>query len=178
MEKARAFKKLIDEFGMLQREIAEKIGKSREVVANTLRLLNLPSSAQEALSKGMINESQARLLLSISELKDQEMMFNELLKNNWSVRELRSQIGRLGQTEISAAPIPPETPPAPPQLMPADPELDHLKSTLEEFLGAKVTLKRSGENGELAIEFYSKDELRGILDKILKHNPPEAPPLS
>ena len=60
IEKARAFKKLIDEFGMLQREVAEKVGKSREVVANTLRLLTLPEDMQQAVAVGKITEGHTR----------------------------------------------------------------------------------------------------------------------
>ncbi len=171
VEAARAYARLQDEFKLTQREIAARIGKSREVVANTLRLLNLPSIVQEAIGKGLLGESQARLLLSIPEAKDQEMMFQEVLKHNFSVRELRARIEKLKPV------VEPSTPPSQEAIVAAapDPELDSMKTALEEFLGARVKLKRNGENGELSIEFYSKEELRGILQKILDHTPPETP---
>src|SRR3989344_5971131 len=70
LETARAFSKLQDEFGLTQREIAQRLGKSREAVANTLRLLNLPSNIQDALVQNKINESQARALLAAGDLKE------------------------------------------------------------------------------------------------------------
>ncbi len=67
IETARAYAKLQDEFGLTQREVAARLGKSRETIANTLRLLSLPSEIKEAVAKNKINESQARLLLTIEE---------------------------------------------------------------------------------------------------------------
>ena len=92
VEAARAFAKLQDEFGLTQREIAQRLGKSREAIANTLRLLNLPSNIQDALTQNKINESQARALLAISDLNQRQMLFQELINNNLSVRDLKEKI--------------------------------------------------------------------------------------
>lgn len=162
IESARAYARLQDEFKLTQREIASRIGKSREVVANTLRLLNLPSTIQDAISKNLISESQARLLLTLETPKDQEMLFQELLLTNMSVRDLRLRIQKL--KDQNKEPVAVEAAPAP------NPEVDQLKAALEEFLGARVKVKQTGENGELAISFYSLEELRTILEKILPHH--------
>ena len=78
IETARAYAKLQDHFGLTQREIAAKLGKSRETIANTIRLLNLPTEIQDALAEGKINDSQGRLLLTINDLSQQMAAFYDL----------------------------------------------------------------------------------------------------
>ncbi|PIY59517.1 chromosome partitioning protein ParB, partial [Candidatus Wolfebacteria bacterium CG_4_10_14_0_8_um_filter_37_11] len=94
IETARAYAKLQDQFGLTQREVAAKLGKSRETIANAVRLLNLPTEIQDALADGKINESQGRLLLTIDDLSQQIAVFQDLLSNNLSVRELKNKIRR------------------------------------------------------------------------------------
>lgn len=149
LEAARAFAKLQDEFGLTQREIAQRVGKSREVVANTLRLLNLPSYAQEALSQNKINESQARTLLTVNDLNQQQILFQELISGNLSVRDLKEKI----KNEESAG-------------QPEDPEKNYLENQLEEVLGAKVKISKNQNKGKIVIKFFSPEELDTIIKKI------------
>lgn len=168
IEAARAFAKLQDEFGLTQREISTKIGKSRETIANTMRLLQLPTTIQEALTKRLLNESQARMLLMVSDIKDQQALFEELMKNNLSVRELRTRIQRVKMHK----PIEPLSQAA------IDPEMLALKQELEDALGTKVNLERSGETGKVIITFYSGEELRGLVQKLKgekQHQEPAGP---
>lgn len=79
LEEAWAYKRLVDEFNLTQQEVAEKVGKSRPAVANTIRLLDLSQEAQEALSAGKINAGQARALLSLNNPKDQLEMLSSML---------------------------------------------------------------------------------------------------
>lgn len=158
IETARAYAKLQDQFGLTQREIAVRVGKSREVVANAIRLLNLPTQIQDAVSRRQINESQARLLLMISDMQEQQAVFADLINNNLSVRELRSRI----QVHKQKAPMPTEAVPQ------ADPETMHIEEQLREALGTKVKLQKEGDGGKLTINFYSQEELQGILDKLTK----------
>lgn len=166
IEAARAYAKLSDDFKLTQREIAAKIGKSREVIANTLRLLNLPTPVQEAIAKGQVSESQARMLLTVENLANQNLLFEDLLRTNMSVRELKNRIDRLQAKEV---PVPVDAPQTEPMLteVAPDPELASMTRTLEELLGAKVRLKRAGATGEIAIQFYSSEELRTIIGKML-----------
>ncbi|PIT92503.1 MAG: hypothetical protein COU08_02060 [Candidatus Harrisonbacteria bacterium CG10_big_fil_rev_8_21_14_0_10_42_17] len=159
IETARAYAKLQDEFGLTQREIASRIGKSREVVANSLRLLNLPKQIQEALSQGKLSESQARLLLTIDDLQQQQHLFEDILLNNLSVRDIKARLkqGLKPKSDSSELVRPP-----------VDPEVLSLKQTLEEFLGAKVHLEQSGATGKLTISFYSPEELKGVIGKMLQ----------
>lgn len=176
IEAARAYAKLQDEFGLTQREIAAKLGKSREVVANTIRLLSLPSKIQEAIAKNQVSESQGRLLLTVAELQQQDTLFEDLLRNNLSVRDLRARIQSLKiqrpsiEAAVSVFPIA------------VDPEAESIQKELESALGAKVKVERSGETGKLIITFYSPEELRGLVAKltnpILDGNSPPSPPLA
>ena len=159
IETARAYAKLQDEFGLTQREIAAQIGKSRETVANTLRLLNLPSEIQDALAKNQINESQARLLLTIDDPFQQQNLFKQLLTNNLSVRELRSRIRGHKQPSANNQ-----------QQIIIDPEIHHLQEKLTELLGAKVKIEPTEKGGKIIITFYSPEEIQGIIDKLKTNN--------
>ncbi|MCL5017333.1 MAG: ParB/RepB/Spo0J family partition protein, partial [Patescibacteria group bacterium] len=165
LETARAYVKLQEQFGLTQREIAVRVGKSRESVANTMRLLNLPGFAQEALSNSKINESQARLLLMVSDIKEQQLIFDDLVLNNLSVRELRSRIRSKRnprvKDDVSVA-----DPSQTSEKLRVDPEISSLEEQLMEILGTKVKVQSEGDGGRLTINFYSKEELHGIIDKL------------
>jgi ParB family chromosome partitioning protein len=156
IETARAYAKLQDQFGLTQREIAVRVGKSREVVANAVRLLNLPSDMQEAVSRNQINESQARLLLMVPDIQEQQALFDDLIRNNLSVRELRSRI------QIKKEKIMPRVEAA------VDSELSHLEEQIRELLGTKVKLQREGGGAKLIINFYSPEELQALINKLSK----------
>ncbi len=157
IETARAYAKLQDVFGFTQREIAARLGKSRETIANALRLLSLPSEIQNALAQNKINESQARLLLSISNQLKQKEIFNSLLADNLSVRELRNKIKKEEienkKTERN-------------NTLNIDIETQHLEEQLCEILNAPVEIKKTEKGGKVVITFYSQEEIRGIIDKL------------
>ena len=160
IEEARAYARLQDEFHLTQREIASRLGKSREVIANAVRLLNLPSEIQEAVSGGKVNESQARLLLSVEDIPRQRELFAGLIRDNMSVRELKAKVNAAKNIAVSRPEVPLSATP--------DPEFIALRERLEEFFGTEVDLTRSGKSGKIVIAFYSSEELDGILGKILK----------
>lgn len=172
IEAARAYARLQDEFGLTQREIAARLGKSREVVANTIRLLSLPTKIQEAVGKNQISESQGRLLITVSDIPQQDMLFEDLLRNNLSVRDLRAKIQTLKVVQPR-----PELEPAPAVFI--DPETEGMQKELETALGTKVKVEKSGETGKLIITFFSPEELRGIVARLTQtENLPPSPPLS
>jgi ParB family chromosome partitioning protein len=146
IEAAKAYSRLQDEFGLTQKEIAVRVGKSREAVANTMRLLNLPFYLQEALIRNKLNESQARTLLGIQNMEEQRRVFENILSKGLSVRAVR--------TEAQKA-------------EPADPELAYWQKRLEEGLGMPVKILKNGNKGRVAIEFYSDEEWHGVLEKLL-----------
>src|SRR3989344_3134318 len=152
LEKAWAFKQLVDQFGMLQREIAEKIGKSREVVANTLRLLTLPQEMQTAVAEGKITEGHTRpLLLLTDHPDDQKNFYQNILANSLPVRK----------AERSARNIATQRPRAS-----LAPEPRNLQQKLENALGTRVHIEKKGPKGKISIEFFSEEELLSISDKI------------
>lgn len=154
IEQAKAFARLQDEFKLTQREIGVRLGKSREVVANAMRLLNLPTEIQEAVGNGKLSESQARLLLTIEDIPTQKQFFADILENNLSVREIRLRIARVKEKAVSQHDAPP------------DPESLAIKEQLESALGTKVDLKKDGETGKITINFYSQEELQALLQKL------------
>jgi ParB family chromosome partitioning protein len=159
IETARAYSKLQDEFGLTQREIAARLGKSRETIANALRLLNLSSEIQDAIGKNQINESQARMLLAISDINEQQKLFKEILSQNLTVREIRSRINKTnqGQTAENQA------------QKSADPEIISMENQLKELLGAPVKIEKKDNSGKIIIDFYSPEEIQGIIQKLNPH---------
>lgn len=153
LEAARSYARLQDEFNLTQREIAGRMGKSRETIANTLRLLNLPTEIQQALEEGRINESHARLLLQVDDIAKQKEMFSSILRFKPSVRELKAQLRR-----GAAA--------APGRQAYSNPELLSLQSRLEETLGTKVQINDEGDKGKITINYYSADELSDLISKL------------
>lgn len=163
IESARAMARLQDEFGMTQREIAGKLGKSREVVANTIRLLSLPSEIQNAINEGRVNESQGRMLLSLEDPKLQSSIFAEILKDNLTVRQLESRIRKVKGAKASQNGNAHSG-----HLI--DAETEALREKLEEFLGTKVEVMRDGKSGKIIINFYSQEELNAVLNKFFKQS--------
>jgi len=164
IEFARALARLQDEFGFTQREIAARIGKSRETIANAVRLLSLPTEVQNAVAGGQISESHARLLLSIDDAGFQKEVFEDVVKYKLNVRETDGRIRRGRGASISRESI-----------APINPEIESLKSKLEEFLGTKINLQSKGASGKLTISFYSPEELEAIVDKVIKRNDSQSP---
>ncbi len=147
IESAKAYSRLQDEFGLTQKEIAIRVGKSREVVANTMRLLNLPSYIQEALIENKLNESQARTLVGIQSIEEQRRVFENILSQKLSVRAVKAEMQKMEPT--------------------ADPELAYWQKRLEEGLGMPIKIQKHGGKGRVAIEFYSDEEWHGVLEKLL-----------
>ncbi|MDD5710927.1 MAG: ParB/RepB/Spo0J family partition protein [Candidatus Colwellbacteria bacterium] len=171
IESARAISKLQDKFGMTQREIAVRLGKSRESISNTVRLLSLPSVMQTAISEGKISESQGRLLLSVDDPKIREVLFREAVNQRLSVRDLETRIRRIsGQRHEARSGVK--------KIL--DPETLALKEQLEELLGTRVDMKNDGKSGKIIINFYSQEEFDALVEKLLRQNDnqPTAPPSS
>lgn len=151
IEAARAYARLQDEFNLTQREIAARIGKSREAVGNALRLLSAPTFIQDAILAGKINESQARVLLGVGDVMRQKKMFDQLLNERMSVRALQNRAVTRSR-----------------------PEEDYFARRLEERIGAPVTILRRGGRGKLVINFFSDEEFQELLQKIMGEDSEQA----
>ncbi len=155
IEAARAYARLAEEFKMTQREIGSRIGKSRETVSNLMRLLNLPTEFQEAIAQNKLSESQGRLLLAISDPVRQQQLFQEIVQNNISVRELREKVSQLRPQTKARAKLVVE------QVVAVESELVR---QLEQLLGARVTLRQNQGKAQLTIDFNSEEEIKYLLD--------------
>ncbi|MBI4919786.1 ParB/RepB/Spo0J family partition protein [Candidatus Azambacteria bacterium] len=156
IEKARSYERLSKEFGLTQKQVGEKVGQSRELVANTMRLLQLPVEIQKAVETGKISEGHGRAILSVDGDNQRLALFNEILTKNLSVRAVETlgrQIKGVSKRVNESV---------------ADPEVKVWESRLEDFFGTRVKLAKSGGRGRILIEFYSPEEFGAILDKILK----------
>ncbi len=156
IEKARSFERLTGEFGLTQKQVAERIGQSRELVANTIRLLQLPVEIMRAVEMGKISEGHARGILAVEDENQRMALYNEILAKNLTVRAVES-LGRQMKgvsKRINSGTL--------------DPELKVLESRLEDFLGTRVKLAKEEGKGSILIEFYSPEEFNSIIDKILK----------
>ena len=151
LEEAFSYRRLIDEFGLTQQLVAEKVGKSRSAVANTIRLLELPEAAKEALSNGKISSGQARALLSLKSEAEQLDALKSILGEKISVRDLE-------QTVRQKNPI---------SNLKKDPNLSYLENKLREKLGTKVLITSKDNKGNIIVSYHSAEELRGLIEKIV-----------
>ena len=150
IEEARAFARLIDEFGHTQEQVAESVGKDRSSVANTLRLLKLPPEIQDALREGAISEGHAKILLSIEHPAKQSELFRQTAAKNLSVRELEELAARW-------------QPRARRRRREPDPQLKILEDEIRQVLGTKVSLTSRKRGGRIVIEYFSSEDLTRIL---------------
>jgi len=163
VEMARAFQRLQEEFRMTQREIAAKLGKSRETVANTMRLLDLPEYIQDALQKGNLSESHARLLLAVENPAAQKQLFDDIAEHGLTTRDVKERVKRFGggvghRGRPSLAEMEANLPP----------EMKVLQEELSSSLGAPVQIHKGAGSGKITISFYSQEELENILRKLGK----------
>lgn len=155
LERAGAFKKLQDEFDLTHEEIAKKIGKSREFVSNTLRLMNLPGAIQQGLRQAKISEGHARSIAGVKNPAAQLALFEEILANNLSVRQIEQRAREIYVQAHKRRVV-------------FDPEIKKIAQNLSAHLGRKVQIKKSGVGGKLVVDFEDKKDLQEISRKILE----------
>lgn len=152
MEKARAYRRLIDDFKLTQEGVAIRVGKSREQVANTLRLLDLPEEIQEALAAGKITTGHAKAILGARSETERRRMFNEILRGKVNVRGAERLVPKHQRSRVASA---------------RDPFYADFEEQLREKLGAKVTVLKKAKGARLVIDCYSPDEFRTVAGKIV-----------
>jgi ParB family chromosome partitioning protein len=160
IECAVAYRRLSGEFGLSQDEIAQKVGKSRVAVANTMRLLKLPEPMQAAISQGAITEGHARALLMVDNPRVMQALFDQIVEEGLSVREAERLAKGVGPDE---APTPASAPAARTRTE-SDPNDAALERQLSELFGTPVKLSRTGDGGKLSVPFYSDEDLQRILE--------------
>ena len=153
IEEGRAYQTLAEQHQMSQEEIAAKMGKSRSLVANKMRLLNLPIEVQKGLIDGKITEGHAKTILSLDNPEKQRALYELILKSNLTVRQAEDKT-----KEVSVRSYHRSTS--------VDPELKRVEDELVNLLGTKVRVSKSGDGGKILIEYYSHEDLESLIEKI------------
>jgi len=159
LEEAHAFRQLLDEHGMTQEQLAQRIGKSRVAVTNTLRLLQLPEAVLKALADGGITEGHARAILTANDDTRRLALLAHVLEGHLSVRDTEALAREFNMDRPMDEIRPPET---------IDPETERLEEAFRHALGTRVRLVRGKSGGRLIIHFYSDEELQGIYEAIVR----------
>lgn len=154
IEEAKAYLRLQGEFGLQQEAVAKKMGKSRSSVANTLRLLHLPVEIQRAVAEGKISEGHAKALLAIENPEKQRAVFDLIIREELTVRETELKV-----RSISVRPHMRNTPVL-------DAGIVERTERLTQLLGTKVKIAPSGKGGKVVIEYYSPEDLEGLLHRL------------
>ena len=156
IDRARAITALMDAFGMKQEEVAARLGKPQSVISNTVRLLSLPADIQEALARGTINEGHAKILAGIKDTSVQHDVFEKVAMHRLTVLETDAMVKKAVPVrsyvrhQKEAGPF------------------DDVVRRLQESLGTKVSIQKIGDGGKVVIDFYSTEELRGLVDRLTK----------
>ena len=150
IEEAAAYRQLMELENLSQEEAAAKVGKNRATVANALRLLKLPPDMQESIQKSELSPGHARAVLSVSDIREQELLFREILKKGLSVREAEKRATSMGgqnkKNEKAAA-------------KGRSPELDAMEEKFIKHLGTKVAINGDLGKGTIVIDYYSMEDL-------------------
>lgn len=159
MEEAQAFQRLINEFNLTQDNVAQQVGKDRATVANILRLLKLPPEIQQSISDGIISMSHARALLSLESISEQLKLYQDIISNQLSVREIESLVKAKTKRHKKSSSVTAEK---------QDPFVQSAQEDLQNFLATKVRIAFSRKRGKIVIDFYSPEDLARIVEVIKK----------
>jgi ParB family chromosome partitioning protein len=157
IEEAAGYSQLIGQFQLTQEEVATKVGKSRAVVANALRILKLPLALQDYIRGGRLSVGHAKVILGLGDEKQQELAAERIIKEGLNVRQTEGLITKLqARGTVSGKPgtITPLT---------QDAHVADLENRIRERLGTKVHLRYSQGKGALEISFFSDDDLERVL---------------
>ncbi|MGH3732833.1 MAG: ParB/RepB/Spo0J family partition protein [Acidimicrobiales bacterium] len=170
LEEAAAYQQLVDEFDLTHDQVAQRVGKSRAYVTNTLRLLQLGETAQSALASSHITPGHARALLGISDPNAQATLVAKVIKNELSVRATEEAVKAfLEPRPLPTAETVTRTPESAPRLRPVpDASVAELEELLENYLDTRVHVDLKGRNGRIIIDFADLDDLERLYSAIAK----------
>ncbi len=154
MEAAQAYRQLSEKFGYTQEQIAEKIGKSRAAVTNTMRLLALPEDVQKAVSEKLLTAGHARAVLALKDESKRSAFADYIVKNSLSVRQAEKLSETFGAQPAAKTPVPQVKPP----------HIMQIEDDMRAVLGTKVTLYPKKNKGTIEIEYYSNEDLERLIE--------------
>jgi len=153
VDRAMAFKQLADQFGLSHGEVAKKVGRSREYVSNSIRLLQLPETVLSALRSGDISDGHARTLLMLNDKpEEQDVVFREVLLKKLSVREVERMSRKIATDKVRK------------KNWDVDPTLLDLERQFTETLGTRVQISKTDYGGKLTIDYFSDEDLQKLLE--------------
>ena len=157
VEVAKGIKKLMDEYGLTQEKVAERLGKSRSAIANSLRILTLYPEVLELIEKGKISFGHAKILAAITDYATQLILAKKIAKDKLTVRDLEKEVDSIlgNKKKKKIAKLPSE-------------ELQDFISEMQRKLGTKVTVIGNDKKGRIYIDYYSQDDLDRIYDVVLR----------
>lgn len=153
IEEALAYDKLMKMFGLTQEKVAQKVGKSRPAVANTVRLLNLPAEIQRGIIESKVSEGHARAILGLAGVERQLALYKMILDQSLNVRQVEAKVRELMARPRMEAAGP-------------DPRTLAIENELRSKFGTKVKIEKKGRGGKIMIEFFSDEELDELMDRI------------
>lgn len=155
IDRAKSFKQLVDQFNLKHTEIAEKIGKSREYVSNSLRLLQMPEEMQNALAEGKISEGHTRPIMMLGDRPEEQMvLFREIMQRKMTVREAEGIARRIAYDKVRK------------KEYIFSPDIIEMEEKLTEALGTRVQIEAGQAGGKIHIDYFSESDLRNILEFI------------
>jgi ParB family chromosome partitioning protein len=158
VEQARAFQRLTDEFHLTQEEAAERTGKDRATIANSVRILRLQDSILDLIEEGKISAGHARALLAVEEPKERLELARKSARGGMTVRQLERHVARHGRPKAATVAVSP------------DPNTKWAIEELQRKYGTKVTIHavRPGHPGQLAFEYYDAADLTRLYDQLMR----------
>jgi len=163
LEEAAAYKQLLDDFGATHAQLAERIGRSRPHISNTLRLLDLPPAVQRRIAAGVLSAGHARALLGLDSPEAQQRLAERIVREGLSVRTVE-EIVKIGDDQVEKAARRPAT------ARPVAPALNRLSDRLSDLFDTKVKVVMGAKKGKITLEFGDIDDL----ERIVKAMSPEA----
>ena len=164
IEEALAYRQLMEEFHLTQEQVAQRVGKSRPVVTNLLRVLNLPEEIKENVDKGTLTVGHARALLALNMPEQQLEMSRRIMADGLSVRATETLVSQANI--IEGPPVESSAPEKSTVIQRTDVYLKAVEEDLTRTLGTKVRLISRKKGGKIEIEYYSNDELEGLVQRL------------
>jgi ParB family transcriptional regulator, chromosome partitioning protein len=158
IEQARAFQRLVDEFHLTQEEVADRTGKDRATIANSVRLLRLEDPIQQLLEEGRLSAGHGRALLAVDDPKERLELARRIARGGMTVRQLERHVARSGRTKPNRQPAA------------IDPNTKWAIEELQRKYGTKITIHplRPGHSGHLAFEYYDAADLTRLYDQLMR----------
>jgi len=153
IEEAMAYSRLLENTGATQESLAIRLGKDRATIANTLRLLKLPTSIQKDLMEGRLSMGHSRVLAGLKDGLEQKAMRDEIIRKDLSVRQTEALVKKRSRSGSART-----------RTRGKDPYLQSLADSLKNSLGTKVEIRKRGKQGSILIHFYSDEELDRLLE--------------